>query len=65
MKVLSKTFRMNKDTFRPECVLTIAIPMQLTMDTNDIVAEDGFVKFYQELQTALEEYDEINNSSRI
>lgn len=65
MKVLSKSFKINKDTFQPECVLTITIPMQLVSDTNGIVAEDGFVKFYQELQTALEEYDEINNSSRV
>jgi hypothetical protein len=60
MKVLSKSFNINKETFQPECIITLAIPMQLVEDTNNIVKEDGFVKFYEEFGNAIQEYDNLN-----
>ncbi len=55
MKILSKTIKVNEETFTPEMVITLSVPLQLAEEK-----DDGCRKFCDELQKAIEEYNEKN-----
>ena len=44
MKLISKEMKINTDTFEPEMVVTIAVPIEVMMDAQNFVAENEFFK---------------------
>jgi hypothetical protein len=55
MKILSREIKANEETFAPEMILTISIPMELAK-AGDLEINQ-YELFYEELGKALEEYE--------
>ena len=50
MRLISRHIKANPDTFAPEMVITVALPMELAMDTLVTMTEEEFqIKIGKEL----------------
>ena len=62
MKILSREIKTNEETFAPEMILTISLPMKLIKEGNLEINQYQLV--YDDLKKALEEYEVRNDRRR-